>query len=260
MKAARSSRRPGGQVAVRAWRCLQRGRDVAAGVLQQVGQVPGGVGAQGVLEVQQADAGHAVALGQPQQVLGVVVAVGEDAGAGLAAHPDRGPQGVPFGDGRVGERRHPRELRPPFQEGVGGDLQRQGVVGQQRPGCAARPSGRRAAARRAGPPGRRRRSRTAGPRPGRRRSGWRRGRRPGPPARPGLRSTSWARIWPAPTGRVGAGRRRWRRRRRPSRRPGGRRRCSPGPRARRRWRPGGQTAALQGRRLVHEDEAFAARR
>jgi hypothetical protein len=95
--------RPGGQVAVEHG-LLQLGRDVAAGVLQQVGQVPGRVGAQGVLEVQQADAGHAVAARQPQQVLGVIVAVGEDVGAGLAAHPDRGPQGVPLGHGRLVER------------------------------------------------------------------------------------------------------------------------------------------------------------
>ena len=44
---------------------LQLGGDVAAGVLQQVGEVPGGVAAHGVLEVQQADAGGTLALRQP---------------------------------------------------------------------------------------------------------------------------------------------------------------------------------------------------
>ena len=99
-------------------RPLQLGRDIAPGVLQQMQEIPGGMGLERVLEVQQPDAGHALALGQPEQILGVVVAVGEDAGACLATHPDRRPECVPLGHGVGGELRKADQLRPPFQEGV----------------------------------------------------------------------------------------------------------------------------------------------
>ncbi len=92
---------------------------------------------QGVLEIEQADAGDAGAAGQPDQVLGVIVAVGEDAlGTGrprLAPRPHRRPQPFPFGDGVRPERPLAGEFRPPLQEQVRAGLQRQVVIGQQRP-------------------------------------------------------------------------------------------------------------------------------
>ncbi len=108
-------------------------RDVAAGVVQQRQQVPRRVGAQGVLEVDHADAGRALARRQPQQIFGMIVAVDEDAGAGLGALAQRRPQVFPFGHGLGVQRMRRVEPGVPFDEQVGAGLQGQIVIGQQRP-------------------------------------------------------------------------------------------------------------------------------
>src|SRR5512134_2547653 len=60
-------------------RLMRGGAHIAARVVQQHGEVPAAPAANGVLKVQQADALNAVALRQPEQVLGVIVADGESA-------------------------------------------------------------------------------------------------------------------------------------------------------------------------------------
>ncbi|MNQ87812.1 hypothetical protein D3C85_1030520 [compost metagenome] len=112
---------------------FQFGRDVAAGVLQQGVEVPRRVGLHRVLEVDQADRGGAGLAVQPDQVFGVVVAMGHDGGAGLARRRDRGPDGAPFGDGVIIEAERRDQVRQPFDEEISPALQRRLVIGQQGP-------------------------------------------------------------------------------------------------------------------------------
>ena len=65
-------------------------------VVQQHREVPGRVRLQRVLEVEQADPRGARPVRQPDQVLGVVVAVAEDRRAGLAADADGRPERLPL--------------------------------------------------------------------------------------------------------------------------------------------------------------------
>ena len=124
-----------GEIAVQRF-SLQRGRHIAARVLKQGVQVPRRVGAHRVLEVDHADAGRAVAPGQPDQVLGVIVAVRHDRGARRARSDDGRPGRAPVGDGGVIERHPIIQLRQPFDEQIGPALQRRLVIGQQRPVAA----------------------------------------------------------------------------------------------------------------------------
>ena len=126
---------PGGEIAVQ-HRRLELGRDVAAGVLEQVQQVPGRMAGDGVLEVEHADAGETVAVGEPEQVLGVIVAVDEDRAAGLASGDDGGPERLPFGGGVVGRAGQAGEVEPPLKERIEPRAIGQGVVAVERPALA----------------------------------------------------------------------------------------------------------------------------
>ena len=128
---------PQGEVVVQHGR-FQFGGHVAAGVLEQGVQVPGRVGQNAVLEVDHADAGGARAVRQPEQIFGVVIAVGEDSGSLRGAAAEGSPEFVPFG-GVIGADGNARfEFRQPLDEEVGAGLQGQVVVGEQGPGCARR--------------------------------------------------------------------------------------------------------------------------
>ncbi|MNQ92858.1 hypothetical protein D3C85_1082960 [compost metagenome] len=124
---------------------FQFGRDVAAGVLQQGVEVPRRVGLHRVLEVDQADRGGAGLAVQPDQVFGVIVAVGHDAGSRLARCRDRAPDGAPFGYGVIIEGQRRDQFGQPFNEQVGAALQGCLVIGQQGPVArsAAQDLGRR---------------------------------------------------------------------------------------------------------------------
>ncbi len=81
------------------------------------------MGAQGVLEIEQAGRRPALAAPQPDEVLGVEVAVTKDAGAGLAARADRGEDGVPLGPRLAVEPERGRQLtRKPVEEKFAGCL------------------------------------------------------------------------------------------------------------------------------------------
>jgi filamentous hemagglutinin family protein len=87
---------PGGKIA------LQHGRlegwiNVAPRVLQEGQEVPSRMGAKGILEIDHADPRHALAIGQPEQVLGMIVPVRKDAGPRLAPGSDRSPEALPLG-------------------------------------------------------------------------------------------------------------------------------------------------------------------
>ena len=62
-------------------RLARAGRDLAAGILDQHGHVPGRPAAHRVLEIEQADPRLAGPFGQPDQVFRMIVAQGEDTGA-----------------------------------------------------------------------------------------------------------------------------------------------------------------------------------
>ena len=92
------------------------------------------VGAQRILEVQQAHPGGSRPFGQPDEVLGVIVAVAKHGRAPLAPRPDGRPERVPGRHGIGREGRQAREFRPPFEKGVRPHLQGQAIIGQQGPG------------------------------------------------------------------------------------------------------------------------------
>uniref|UniRef100_A0A0N4ZW51 Oxidoreductase n=1 Tax=Parastrongyloides trichosuri TaxID=131310 RepID=A0A0N4ZW51_PARTI len=70
---------------------------------------------------------------QPDQVLGVIVAVGHDGRARLARRRDRRPGRAPFGDGCGVEAQSGDQFGQPLDEQVGPALQRCLVIGQQGP-------------------------------------------------------------------------------------------------------------------------------
>ena len=123
---------PQGEIVVQG-QPFELGRDVAAGVLQQGVQVPGGMGADGVLKVDHPGPGRTGTAGQPDQVLGVIVAVGHDRGPGGPGGNDRGPGVMPFGHGGTVEGQGRIEFRQPVDEQIGPALQGGLVIGQQRP-------------------------------------------------------------------------------------------------------------------------------
>jgi hypothetical protein len=73
------------------------GRGVAAGVFQQRDEVVGGMAPAHVLVVEQADPGEAAAAGQPDEVLGMVVAQHRDRGRGEHRGGEAADQGGQFG-------------------------------------------------------------------------------------------------------------------------------------------------------------------
>ncbi len=86
-----------------------------------------------VLEVDHADPRGAGPFRQPEQVLGVEVAVGEDRRPSLASLGDVRPQTVPFGEGRGPQIEGRGQPGLPVDEQVRPGLERHSVIGQQRP-------------------------------------------------------------------------------------------------------------------------------
>ncbi len=96
----------------------ERWRDVAASVLEKRDQVVGGVADRGALEVEDADAAEAGAIGQPYQVAGEEVSMDEAArvfGQGAEGRVEGGGEvGTGGGRGGGGERGGP----PPVEQGA----------------------------------------------------------------------------------------------------------------------------------------------
>ena len=91
-----------------------------------------------VLEIQQSYTGGARTRGQPEQVFGMEIAVGEHRCAGFSAVQHRFPKHCP-GRSRLGRRiGHAHKRRPPLQPEVQPHAQGERVVDRQRPRAAAR--------------------------------------------------------------------------------------------------------------------------
>jgi hypothetical protein len=92
--------------------------------------------AQGILEIKQAHTRRAGAMRQPDQVFGVVVAVAEDARTRFPRRANWRPDIFPFVARRLAKLKTGMEARQPFEEQIAPGLERDVIVGQQRPGRA----------------------------------------------------------------------------------------------------------------------------